>query len=656
MNVQRGDTRQYFSHEAENVNSVGQVASILGGAVEAGVDIAEKAQQSKIANYRVDLSTKFLAKNNEINLKYQSDPTNPERERELKETFDSMADGYKINPVSQTQWKLVKDDVYNRYKQYNADWQIKQQQSNVQNDLKNGYESLNNQISMLGMNGASIEEMRLIYDSGIEGLKNGAISALGSEVVENFLKDSNHDIMTTYISSLAVDNPLQAQKLLQNKGVQEDIGNAETIEKLNSYVASSIQNQSKRTAVNELGNTLRSMNSADAENILDGKANLNQVMKFIETNKNLPEGSKDLILDIYGIGSKTEYVYDREKKKIVKKPERGGHGRGKGSLSSLSKMSKMEKIDCANNLELALQDMFSFSDTEHINPKKVLKNNTASGINSLVLNRLQGVAEAQGALDTAYSAGIIDKQKRQKLMNSYIQPMTDYLEANLIELDERKGWIGTKLGYGNIKRAFDVENAGRQKNAVRKNLLTAQGYYYSALDKARKSYGFSSIYDLETLPSGEQQKIYKTASDTAIANAKKFGEHPELFFKQEYPQLYSQGISLFGVKDGTDVAKKVAQEVYNAPEDKKIDVAKVMSDAIVNMKSFKKQQATELVNSIVATNKMYGEGKVLSNYDIEPRANALGLTMKQLTNDAYSKGVSPQMYLIYLENLKRNKR
>ena len=42
--------------------------------------------------------------------------------------------------------------------------------------------------------------------------------------------------------------------------------------------------------------------------------------------------------------------------------------------------------------------------------------------------------------------------------------------------------------------------------------------------------------------------------------------------------------------------------------------------------------------------------------EIEERAKALGLTIKQLTNDVYSKRVSPQMYLIYLENLKKENR
>lgn len=666
-NIQRGDERQYFSHGVADVDFSGQAANIIETAANTGISITQKANESTLADNQIKLSNDFYAKNNEINLKYQADPTNPEREKELRQAFDYLSSQYKINPLCQKQWNDIKTDVYNKYETYNTQWVEKQQHSNIQSNLKNGYENLTNQVSMLGLNGAGVDEIRLIYANGIDGLRKGATAGLGEMVVNDFLKDSNHDIMTTYLSALALNNPLEAQKLLQDKGVRDDIGRAETLEKLENYVSSSLVNQNKRTAVAELGNTLRNMNSNEAQNILNGKSDLNKVMKFIETNKNLPEGSKDLILDIYGIGSKSEYYYDKDKQKIVKQPEHISRGRGRSSsggnnLTALKKMSKMQKIEIADNLELALTDMFSFADTEKVNPKKVVKNKTAAGINSSVLTRLQGVAEAQGALDTAYNAGIIDKSKREKLINNYIQPMTDFLEANLSELDERKGFIGTKLGYANIKKAFNVENAGNQKNAVRKNLLTAQTYYYSALDKARQQRNLQSIYDLENLPSGEQQQIYKIASDSAIANAKRYGQHPELFFKDEYPQFYSQGISLFGIKDGTTVARKVAQEIYNTPEGQKVDVAKTMSNAIVNMKSYKKQQATDLIHSVVATNKLhngnkvYMDNRVLSNYEIETRAKALGLTMKQLTNDALSKRVSPQMYLIYLETLKRNKK
>lgn len=595
--------RQYFAHELsgnEVSEGIRRIGNNISNQINTANSIIQKANESTLANNQIDLSTKFLAKNNEINTKWQADPTNPQREKEIQEAFETLSSEYKVNPLCEKQWSDIKSNVFNRYKTYNAQWAEKQQQTNIQTNLKNGYENLTNQISMLGLNGAGVDEVRLIYANGIEGLKNGAIAGLGEVYVNEFLKDSNHDIMTTYISALALNKPLEAQKLLNDEGVRNDIGNAETLEKLDNYVSNSLNNQSKKTAVCELGNALRSMNSKDADDIINGKADLNKVMKFVETNKNLPEGSKDLVLNIYGIGSKSEYFYDKDKQKIVKQEEkigRGHSGRSGNSLVALSKLSKMEKQDLAIKLEEGLYELFSFGEIKPVNAKNEIKNNTGKNTQNNVLARLQSVAEAQGAIDTAYNAGIITKAQRQNMMNKFIEPMTNFLDANMQNLDEKQGWFGAKLGYDRLKKYFSVDDIPeRNKNeirAVKKSLLTAQGSYYSSLEAARQKYGLQSIYDLETLPAEQQRQIYKKASDDAILYAKKYGEHPEVFFKQEYPQLYAQGVALFGIKDGNKVAKQVANAIYNAPENEKPDVKNEMAKAIKDEWAFKRNKALQ---------------------------------------------------------------
>lgn len=670
--IQQGDQRQYFASESP-VDFSGQVANILGQGLNTGVSITQKANESTMASNQIDLSTKFLAKNNEINTKWQADPTNPQREIELKQAFESLAEEYKINPVCQKQWADIKTNVYDRYKTYNAQWVEKQQQSNIQTNLQSGYESLVDQVSMLGLNGAGVDEMRLVYANGIEGLKNGATAGLGEMVVNDFLKDSDHDIMTTYISALALNNPLEAQRLLKDEGVRNDIGRAETIEKLENYVATSLSNQSKRTAVNELGNTLRNMKSQDAENILDGKADLNRVMKFIESNKNLPEGSKDLILDIYGLKSKTDYYYDRDKKKIVKEPEGGSRGsRGaSGPLVALKKLPKTQKEELAMNLEQGLYDLFSFDESEKVNAKKVSKNGQAQGIQNNVLSKLKSVAEAQGAIDTAYNAGIITKAQRQGMMNKFIEPMTNYLEANMQDLDERKNWFGTKLGYDKLKKAFSIEGIpANHTNKIReqqKMLLTAQGSYYNSLETARQKLNLKSIYDIETLPSEQQKQIYQTASDNAIAYAKRYGEHPEVFFQKEYPQLYAQGVSLFGVKDGNAVAKQVAKEIYQAPEGKEVDVKQSMSKAVQNMYSIKRDKAMmtkinlyekyhvmqkpQLIHTDLGIRKPkdYDQKMKAYNEQMQRRMKALNVTDKDVQETARQYKISTSQVLSMLE-------
>ena len=80
MHIQQGDDRQYFSKGIAELDTSGQIADMFGQGVQAGVSITQKANESTLASNQIDLSTKFLAENNKINLKYQADQTNTQRE------------------------------------------------------------------------------------------------------------------------------------------------------------------------------------------------------------------------------------------------------------------------------------------------------------------------------------------------------------------------------------------------------------------------------------------------------------------------------------------------------------------------------------------------------------------------------------------------
>ena len=227
--------------------------------------------------------------------------------------------------------------------------------------------------------------------------------------------------------------------------------------------------------------------------------------------------------------------------------------------------------------------------------KKAVKKGQAGQVQSDVLSRMEMVAEAQGQIDQAWNAGVITKAKRQELMSKFITPMTDYLEKNLIELDERQGFVGSKLGYDRLKKAFSIddipENHTAKIRAKKQEMLIAQGAYYSYLDKARQQLKLDSIYDLENQSLETRREIYKNASEEAIKYAQKHSSHPEQYFKMQYPQLYNQGVALFGTKGGDMVARRVATKIYNAPEGEKVDVKKEYGEAITEMYSIKKDKA-----------------------------------------------------------------
>ena len=100
MQIQRGDQRQYFSKEVQQ-NYIGEIARSLNDTFQTGMNIAQKAQLSDLANKQQQYANQVYLKNNEINTKWQADPTNPEVEKERKEAFKEIADSFEINPISQ---------------------------------------------------------------------------------------------------------------------------------------------------------------------------------------------------------------------------------------------------------------------------------------------------------------------------------------------------------------------------------------------------------------------------------------------------------------------------------------------------------------------------------------------------------------------------
>lgn len=643
-NIQRGDERQYYQQEASRTN-IGDMALLANEALNTGMSIVQKANESNLANNQIDLSTKFLAKNNEINTKYQADPTNPEREVEIQEAFEQLAGSYNINPVCQGQWNTIKNDVYNRYKQHNAQWVEKQQTTNIETNLKNGYETLSNQISMLGLNGASVDDMRLVYANGIQGLRTSATAKLGSVVVDNFLKDADHDFMTTYISAVALNNPLEAQRLLADEGVRNDIGRAETIEKLENYVMNSVSNQQKRTAVAELGNVLRSMNSDEADDILNGKADLNRVMKFIEGNKNLPEGSKDLILGIYGIGKKQEYIYEPSTGKIVKKEDASSKG-GNGL-----KLTPEQKGYVAETLENDLHDLMEFSlSGEGVKKvKDIKKNKNQVEAQNSVIGYMQKVAGMQARIDTAYNAGAISKDERKRLMNSYITPVTDYLEANLEQLDEGR-FLGSKLGYDKIKKQFSTEGLKKQDDirAVNRQKLFAQNYYLDELHKVvQGSKGaLKSVYDIESLSPAQQREIYQTASDNALKRAKRWTDKPEYFFAKEFPEIYSEPFVMFKQDKALQINKNVAEAVYKREFENPDGTSNLDLKEFANSKMYEEIVREAKANRIKANGTLFPQEQRVTLHapdpktyqELESKLKEMGYTINDFHNFAVENG------------------
>ena len=220
VQVQRGDDRQYFTNTAREY---GDYSGAVSTAINTVDSISKQANQTKLANYQVDLSARFMKKNQEINTKYQTEPDNPERDKELKSAFDNLVAEYKVSPFVQKQWKETQNKIFNNYKTYNAEWAIKQNVSNAQSNLKNGLENINKQVGMMAMQGADDNLVKLTYSNGLDALRKGSIGILGEVYVNDFLKSATHDIAVSYMDGLIQTNPAKAVQMLNTKNIYDKL-------------------------------------------------------------------------------------------------------------------------------------------------------------------------------------------------------------------------------------------------------------------------------------------------------------------------------------------------------------------------------------------------------------------------------------------------
>lgn len=589
-NVQRGDRRQYLPQGIANQDFSGQYARLAENAMNAGVSITEKANQSTLANNQIDLSTKFLAKNNEINTKWQADPTNPERERELKQAFDSLSSQYKINPLVQNQWNDIKNDVYNRYKTYNAQWIEKQQQTNASVNLKNGYEKLINQASMFGMNGASLDEVKLIYAEGINALKKGATPQLGEIVVGDALNSATHDYMASYLNGMIESNPAQAVQMLDSKDIQNDIGDVDTINKLKQSARSKMLKQTELEAVDRIAGYINKNNEVFSK-ALDGTLTTMEAQEFL-SDKSVDRNMRKILSDMLGYSSKADLWVDQEtgevhsEKADKEKEQLAEYGDGSyqtystltignkqwtflNSKGKLRQPTAQEKDEITSELYLAGSQMLN--NIEGKTPQESLRK----------------VAEFQAKVAQASYFGI-DKSDYNNMMNNFVLPATASIQedaknynANIHQWGhiDRFGYQQIDKYFNDFQKSLDDTKANRDMVAKEKSLASV--YYWSALNNYCSQNGIS-MQQLQKMDRHDTAALYKKAAGEAIQKAKATSKTPQLWFRSANPQYVSQIRSLLPNNNANNVITNVAVAAMSNPNMSDKDLNQIINREVRN--------------------------------------------------------------------------
>ena len=569
--------RQYFSqglegHEvSQGIKSVGNA---LSNSINTGISVVQKANETKMMNNQIDLSTKFLAKNNEINTKWQADPTNPEAEKERQEAFEALASQYKINPLCETQWNEMKNGIYNRYKQYNAQWQQNQLNTNAKINLQNGYKQFIEQASMFGRNGASLEEVRLMYANGIEALRKGSVSQLGEVLVNDALNSATHDYMASYLDGLIESNPAQALQMLKDKSIQQDLGNSDTIEKLQQSARQKMLKQAEVQAVDRVADYIMKKHDVFSK-ALDGTLTTSEAQAFL-SDKNVDRTMRTIMSNMLGYNSKTDLFVDIETGKIKSAEAESKKGTGDGSDPSSSAYSTLV---IGNKKWTFLTEKGKLRQPSQQEKEEITAELFLEG--SRLLNGVQGktpqqqirqIAEYQSKLAQASYFGI-NRSDYDKMMNTFVLPATKDIQANAQKYNANiSSWnpASGKYGWEQIDKYFnkmqeDMDKPTKaDKELIAKEKALASIYYWSALNNYASQRGIS-MNDIFGLSREERASIYNKSAKEAIEKAKATTQTPALWFRSANPQYVSAIRNLLPNENANNVITNVAVASMSNP-------------------------------------------------------------------------------------------
>ena len=575
MQIQRGDQRQYFSKEVQQ-NYIGEIARSLNDTFQTGMNIAQKAQLSDLANKQQQYANQVYLKNNEINTKWQADPTNPEVEKERKEAFKEIADSFEINPISQGHWNNMINEIDSRFSQYNTQWQVKQQETNAKINLKNNYEALTKQASMLGRDGADIEQVRLVYANGIAALKKGATPQLGEVIVGDALNSSTHDFMASYLDGLIESNPAKAIQMLQDKSIQNDIGNVDTLEKLQHSAQQKLIKQTEVEAVNRVADYIVKNNDIFSK-ALDGTLTTSEAQEFL-SDKNVDRTMRSVMAGMLGYSSKADLFVDVETGEIKSSEEERNKSNKDGYSDS--------NFDTYSTLVIGNKKWSFVTQKGKLRqPSQQEKEEISSELyieGSRLLNGIQGktpqqqirqIAEYQSKLAQASYFGV-DKSDYDKMMNTFVLPATKDIQTNAQKYNANiSSWnpASGKYGWEQIDKYFNKmqEDLGdkptkSEKDLIAKEKALASVYYWSSLNNYASQHGIS-INDIFGLSREERAGIYNKAAKEAIEKAKATTQTPSIWFRSANPQYVAAIRSMLPNAQANNVITNVAVASMSNP-------------------------------------------------------------------------------------------
>lgn len=588
-NIQRGDNRQYLTNGVAEYSTFGDNINAVAGLMNTAATINRQAETAKMAKYQVELSNEFQIKNNEINTKYQADPTSPQREQELKQAFEVMADKYKVGSMVQGEWGQAKQKIYSNFETYNTNWKIQQQKTNATQDLKSGYETMLNQISKMGMNNASLEDVKLTYGNSSAALRTGATPILGSVVVDGFLQSATHDYMACYIDGLMQTDPAKAIQMLNDGSVQADLKDADTIDKLKKQAQSQLLRQNEIKAVDRVADYINT-NHELFNKALDGTITTQEAQSIL-SDKNVDRTMRAVLSQMLGYNSSSSLTVDAETGEIVdKKKEDAMTGDEAAAFQAYSTLTIGNKQWTFTNNKGKLRQPTT-QEKEEIRTELLLRGSQLlNGVDGKTPQaQIRKIAEYQTQLAQASYFGL-NQTDYNKMMNDFVLPATRDIQAQAKKYNANMSGINPisgKYGWEQIDKYFNeffdknLEDTKGNREMIAKEKALASVYYWGSLNSYCSQRGIS-MDALFGLSREDRAGIYNKAAKDAIEKAKATSSNPQLWFRSANPQYVSAIRSMLPNSNANDVITNIAVASMNNPNMSEKDMQNIINREVRN--------------------------------------------------------------------------
>ena len=588
-NIQRGDNRQYLPNGVAEYSALGDNINAVANLVNSAAVINRQAETAKMAKYQVELSNEFQVKNNEINTKYQADPTSPEREQELKQAFEEMSNKYQVGSIVQGEWGQAKQQIYGNFEKYNTNWKIEQQKTNATQDLKTGYETMLNQVSKMGMDNASLEDVKLTYGNNAEALRVGATPILGSVVVDGFLKNATHDYMACYLDGLMQADPAKAIQMLNDKSVQADLKDADTIDHLKKQAQTQLLRQNEIKAVDRVANYINT-NHELFNKALDGTITTQEAQSIL-SDKNVDRTMRAVLSQMLGYNSSSSLTVDAETGEIVdKKKEDAMTSDEAAAFQTYSTLTIGNKQWTFTNNKGKLRQPTT-QEKEEIRTELLLRGSQLlNGVDGKTPQaQIRKIAEYQTQLAQASYFGL-NQTDYNKMMKDFVLPATRDIQeqakkynANISGINPMSG----KYGYEQIDKYFDkffndnLEDTKSNRDMIAKEKALASVYYWGSLNNycSQKGISMNALFGLSREERGE---VYNKAAKEAIEKAKATSSNPQLWFRSANPQYVSAIRSMLPNSNADNVITNIAVAMLNNPNMSDKDMDNIINREVRN--------------------------------------------------------------------------